>query len=1679
MSKRANGKYNERKLAASLHKRQQRARQLQPLNRRAADELWRVWEDASPIAILADEFWPAGRDAAGELIRDGRREEGQRRLRHVLCTLCAFDLHQRAAACLTHASDELADRELLEHLRALDAPSALVSLLPERVGLRALAAAKVDYADKPSEESARLYGRLRACMTSHDEGAPPGDPLEEGRDLEARALRFVRSQGADTVGGYRYEAQYALWRMLGEDGIESLSLQDLEDIRLVHPAPDGSRATEHVQVKKRSGDWSIPRLQGRDAGANKVFDSFAEVVLAEPGARLTFATDAKLARGGAPHLLSAATKFRSIIPDPARLDAAALAQVGLTAGERQALEQLRQRMSPALLDQIDLPSLLARVTFDTGRTRRELRSELIRRISARLGVADPAAEDAYHALLGLLLEQMEEREEFSRTDIDALLRQAGVKARAFRELTATASHVEVLDFAPIGGAMAEHYYQGLSTSPADIVAGFDALRPSMLAEIRRELANRRCCVIRGPSGQGKTTLLYRYAYESADDMPLVRVHRLDHAAVAELAHLIQSFGAAPLLVLIDDLASGDPQEWPKTLRRLVEWPQVHVLATSREVDWRLSAVSTLDDVVGFVYPKLDEHTAEVIFDGLAAIDGLRLHAEHWREPFVRADGLLMEYVHLLTQGRRMRDLVAEQIAGRERRLSHHGPTVLGALRVISTAHRYGGYVSRATLTKLLPASQGIGIGRTLRVLEEEFWIRDHTDHRYTGLHQERSRIVADILHEHDPIADTIEQLLREGDADEVGAMLEELLYRDPDACPEVLRVLAERAPADGPRFGLRVATAAYAVEERRYADEVFSVLDRWGQTKAVATLVTWATLPKSFHVADIIALLPSARQPAVRALLSAVPRRRYEQRMELQFLQALGREQVAAWLAREAHPQDVVDLLHLLAIVAPDFGRAALERAGIGVLARRCQHAPPSELPDLLSAVRDVDVRLAHQIADHLGTAFAVERALTTVDGCYAVLVDGEMVRAQFAAGSEDGEEPVNTTAVRITGMLYGLFPRATASEVSGHLDARTLHPAAEKRIPRDNMPPPAYLVALNRFWLSLAGERLAASSLATVLRLHDAHARTLLTAFDAAHCYLEQPSHRNQRSTLDAWSEVRTAGAAIPYGPHQTDPLITATTGRAAQAGLPGSQPVDQIFEKISGAANNIAREFGRYLVGDRHNQAILDDQLATLQREALAYRDLRISLGLLDAEDDRLHLRLSRRAARLRQALDVVSPANRQRPHRGEAQRLYDAVSVLRTLALDLFAEVQRAPEWATGVPGAGAKVSILTDMLAALREQAPGWEPLAVLERALDLLMRVTSHASLPEPDIRETTRTAVDSLVSDLHPLTPLDAEAWLVTRATSAELARLEGVVRTELATHEITATCRVLPPSLEAPLAGAAIVVVQPGDLRRLQDIRAGVRDIAFAVLPHTVSRLALLLRGREGAVLPLAFQTWRFSDVVSNPYRALLGLELWQPELEVELLARHLGVAVERRTHLVAQHVDAVREQLARLVLSYGHLAAMAAAASSLAWRVALDALVRQIDDVSADVQVLVERVNELTATLEEHPDWTRVASLIVNAVGSYLNDLFGVGDHARRDTADVTSGQWAETWTSSDNKLYLDREIEAERAVPLDESVARFQSACDAFVALRHNLLAELSDARNDEDGPDVDAFDAASLA
>ncbi len=243
----------------SLAGREQRARRLAGAPEAMEAALRQIWEEAARFPLAAQQFWPAGRDAALALLALGRREAGIEALRQLLLALQCLELLREIAGVLQRAAPQLTDDELLEIVVA-DSPSAtVVTALPGPIRERIITLLRRAYDAAPTPEAARLFGRF---LNASEARPTPVADAARGRTLAARGLRFSRSQGAETVAGIRYEALYALWRFLTEDDIVEVDFQDLEDIGLVHRAANEQTDREHMQAKKREDGWSIPDLQG-------------------------------------------------------------------------------------------------------------------------------------------------------------------------------------------------------------------------------------------------------------------------------------------------------------------------------------------------------------------------------------------------------------------------------------------------------------------------------------------------------------------------------------------------------------------------------------------------------------------------------------------------------------------------------------------------------------------------------------------------------------------------------------------------------------------------------------------------------------------------------------------------------------------------------------------------------------------------------------------------------------------------------------------------------------------------------------------------------------------------------------------------------------------------------------------------------------------------------------------------------------------------------------------------------------------------------------------------------------------------------------------------------------------------------------------------------------------------
>ncbi|MEW2559685.1 hypothetical protein [Streptomyces griseorubiginosus] len=303
---------------------------------------------------------------------------------------------------------------------------------------------------------------------------------------------------------------------------------------------------------------------------------------------------------------------------------------------------------------------------------------------------------------------------------------------------------EPVDFLTQPPQDARRFYDGVSVRPGHIAAGLDVLRPVETDQALSGLAKRGHVVFAGPSGSGKSALLWRCARLLEGGPQLIRVLRVATPTEAELLvrHVMRAQPSAQSRVVVcaDDLGRPHMAAWAAARERLLEHPGVLVLAAARREDLmpELSMGATLVSVT------LSELTAEQIYQ---AVHDSGIPTVLAREEAVaQADGLLMEFIALATTGRRLREVLADQITDLrtpQRRLDR---TVL---RLVCAAHTLGVEVAADALPAVLGQPADL-VGDALERLADEHLVVNEDGIGWKGLHDLRTQVLLQLLHASPP-----------------------------------------------------------------------------------------------------------------------------------------------------------------------------------------------------------------------------------------------------------------------------------------------------------------------------------------------------------------------------------------------------------------------------------------------------------------------------------------------------------------------------------------------------------------------------------------------------------------------------------------------------------------------------------------------------------------------------------------------------------------------------------------------------------------------------------------------------------------------------------------------------------------------------------------------------------------
>ncbi len=624
---------------------------------------------------------------------------------------------------------------------------------------------------------------------------PAAEPAVEGEPTLERLWDSSRA-GATAGRGFRYQDLVGAWvgLQLGvgiADG-EQLTPEGLDDLTI-----EGDRPLQ-MQVKSRYGGrrdftaseaaWFIVALwirhQGRDsdAGAAAADDRFVLILERSISGWAPDQLDAPLATATGDQVDRIRNTLRKHAAAEPSLNEASVDEL---------LRRTTVLVLPAsVLKQQSAELISARTGLPTGAT-----SLVLQAVRAAVGEHSDRNVGVKH----------DQRAGLDLTAITRIVTNttAFVDHAALAEAVANGS-CSVVDFdTPLNDSA---FYAGTSVQPGHVAAGLVIARREPVTEILTGLLDGRPVLVRGASGVGKSAVAWLAAHE-ARHITWYQIHRLGTEDVEPITRLAQAAGAGrfgPVGFVVDGVGTGMLAAWDELHRRVRTIPGMLLLGSVREED--TIQLATLPDTV-VVRPILDEDLAARIHDKL--VTGGLTSLPHWQEAFEASGGLTLEYTHLLTSGRRLDEVITDQVEARVR----EGRSIeLAVLALVCSADRWGVPLASEQVRTLIGVPD-IDLRLVLdRLVREHMLVID--GETIIGLHRLRSQAASVAVHRTPPptLSGTLAKLISAVDAVALPTLIGRAATDEPSLCGHIAEQLHARTA------GSDTAATAAALSAARLAD---------------------------------------------------------------------------------------------------------------------------------------------------------------------------------------------------------------------------------------------------------------------------------------------------------------------------------------------------------------------------------------------------------------------------------------------------------------------------------------------------------------------------------------------------------------------------------------------------------------------------------------------------------------------------------------------------------------------------------------------------------------------------------------------------------------------------------------------------------------------------------------------
>ena len=379
----------------------------------------------------------------------------------------------------------------------------------------------------------------------------------------------------------------------------------------------------------------------------------------------------------------------------------------------------------------------------------EPRDESVSLISAQLNTAKVIAKGIVSDLHSLVADAseanaslpFEKRRRISTTEVEhRIFERLEAEDPSAIESAVASGSLEPVDFTtPVSEP---GFYQGVKVKPGHVAAGLVLDRPDDTNELVHTLKRRRHVLVSGPSGAGKSALMWLSASRLAGEFRWYQITA--RAAVADADAIIRFVRArrpteiSRIGLVFDEVGSANSDLWNVLVRELRGLPSVYFLGSVRNEDEALIANRSDTE---FIAVCLDEELAETVWQKLYAEK--QTSWEHWREPFEQSEGLMLEYVHLLTQGKRLAAVIHEQVRQRQQEDRHEELAIIRSTAVLCAR---GGEVQASKLFEFLNLETDAA-SRALQRLIDEHLVRESRPGVLGGLHMLRSEALSKVSHD--------------------------------------------------------------------------------------------------------------------------------------------------------------------------------------------------------------------------------------------------------------------------------------------------------------------------------------------------------------------------------------------------------------------------------------------------------------------------------------------------------------------------------------------------------------------------------------------------------------------------------------------------------------------------------------------------------------------------------------------------------------------------------------------------------------------------------------------------------------------------------------------------------------------------------------------------------------------